>query len=104
MKGPNFTGTDAQPELSPGSPAMQSSVRKWCDENEPPAKLKGVSTAFRAGAKARAEGKALTDCRYGRKDLADAWQTGFNGLSDFIAAGGTLVCDHCGQVLNERKP
>jgi hypothetical protein len=35
----------------------RKSVKAWCDETEPPAKWKGISTAYRAGAKARTVGK-----------------------------------------------
>jgi hypothetical protein len=75
------------------------SVRQWCDENEPYAKFRGISTAFRAGAKARAGGKSITDCRYGRKDLAEAWRVGFDGMDAYLSGGGILICAHCGQVL-----
>ncbi len=77
----------------------KSSVRAWCDANEPYAKFKGISTAFRAGAKARAAGKSRDACRYGRRDLADAWRQGFDGMDAFLSAGGILVCDQCGHVL-----
>jgi ribosome modulation factor len=77
----------------------RASVKAWCDENEPPAKWKGISSAFRAGARARAAGKTRDDCRYGRSDLAQAWQEGFAGMDAFLSDGGILVCDHCGQEL-----
>lgn len=81
--------------MAPG----KSSVKAWCDANEPYAKFKGISTAFRAGAKTRAAGKSREDCRYGRRDLADAWRQGFDGMDAFLSAGGILVCDQCGHVL-----
>jgi ribosome modulation factor len=76
-----------------------SSVRQWCDDNEPSAKFTGISTAFRSGAKARAAGKSKAECRYGREDFASAWEAGFDGMDAYLSAGGILLCDHCGQVL-----
>ena len=81
--------------------AKRFSVKAWCDETEPPAKWKGISTAYRAGAKARAAGKPITECHYGRADLSEAWISGFNGMDGFLSTGGILVCDHCGQELKE---
>ena len=80
---------------------MRSSVKQWCDDNEPIAKFKGIDTAFRAGAKSRAAGKSPSDCRYGRADLAEAWQSGFRGMDAFLASGGIIVCDCCGQELRD---
>jgi len=79
----------------------RQSVKAWCDETEPPAKWKGISTAYRAGAKARAAGKDRTACRYGREDLAQAWLSGFDGMDGFLSGGGILLCDHCGQELKK---
>jgi hypothetical protein len=75
------------------------SVKAWCDETEPPATWKGKSTAYRAGAKARAAGKDRAECRYGRDDLAEAWRAGFDGLDVFLSGGGILLCEHCGREL-----
>lgn len=76
-----------------------SSVRQWCDDKEPAANFRGLSTAFRSGAKARAAGKSKAECRYGREDFAAAWRAGFDGMDAYLSAGGILLCDHCGQVL-----
>jgi ribosome modulation factor len=81
----------------------RKSVKAWCDETEPPAAWKGISTAFRSGAKARAAGKDRTECRYGREDLARAWLNGFDGMSWFLSGGGILLCEHCGQELQDRE-
>ena len=78
---------------------IRLSVRKWCDETEPPTQWKGFSTAYRAGAKARAAGKDRTECRYGRDDLEEAWRGGFDGLDAFLSGGGILLCENCGQEL-----
>jgi ribosome modulation factor len=80
----------------------RKSVKAWCDETEPPAKWKGISTAYRAGAKARAAGKDRTACRYGRADLARAWLNGFDGMDGFLSGGGILLCEQCGQELQSR--
>jgi ribosome modulation factor len=82
----------------------RKSVKAWCDETEPPAKWKGISTAYRAGAKARAAGKDRTACRYGREDLAQAWLSGFDGMDGFLSGGGILLCDLCGQELKPTHP
>ena len=79
------------------------SVKAWCDETEPPTTWKGISTAYRAGAKARAAGKDRTECRYGREDLARAWLSGFDGMGGFLSNGGILLCEHCGQELQGRE-
>ena len=84
-----------------GLAGQRISVRAWCDANEPLAKWRGASTAFRAGAKARAAGKSRDECHYGRSDLSDAWRSGFDGMDAFLSGGGILVCDHCGQELKE---
>src|SRR3982750_3356705 len=77
----------------------RKSVKAWCDETEPPAKWKGLSTAYRAGAKARAAGKDRIECHYGREDLARAWLSGFDGMDGFLSCGGILLCEQCGQEL-----
>lgn len=77
----------------------RKSVQEWCDETEPPAKFHGISTAYRAGAKARAAGKHRSECRYGRADLAEAWHRGYDGMDRFLSSGGVLLCGHCGQEL-----
>ncbi len=82
--------------------ATRTSVKAWCDETEPPTTWKGASTAYRAGAKARAAGKDRTECRYGREDLAEAWRSGFDGLDAFLAGGGVLLCEHCGRELEDQ--
>lgn len=78
----------------------RKSIRAWCDETEPPSQWKGASTAYRAGAKARASGKDPEDCRYGREDLALAWLIGFDRMDEFLSSGGILVCECCGQEIN----
>jgi hypothetical protein len=77
----------------------RKSVKKWCDDSEPPGAWKGASVAFRAGAKARAAGKARGECRYGRNDLAQAWHAGYDGMGKFLNEGGILLCDQCGEEL-----
>jgi hypothetical protein len=79
----------------------RTSVKRWCDETEPPATWKGISTAYRAGARARAAGRPRTDCRYGREDLARAWFGGFDGMDRFILSGGILTCECCGHELKK---
>ena len=81
----------------------RKSVKAWCDETEPPTTWKGISTAYRAGAKARAAGKDRTACHYGREDLARAWLSGFDGMDGFLSGGGILLCEQCGQELKSEE-
>jgi hypothetical protein len=102
---PLLAAPPADPPAPPEAPRRtlpaRTSVKAWCDATEPPNAWKGLSTAYRAGAKARAAGGDRAACRYGREDLAAAWRSGFDGLDAFLAGGGVLLCEHCGRALED---
>ncbi len=82
---------------------MRASLKSWCDENEPAGLWRGASTAFRAGARARVEGRSVEDCRYKRGDLGEIWRLGFKGMDELLSSGVVLVCDLCGHSPQDHE-
>jgi hypothetical protein len=81
------------------NPEQPLALNDWLSAHEPEG-WKGVTTAFRSGAKTRLAGKDSSSTRYHQGDrFFEHFQNGFKAMDQALRSGAVFSCPSCGQPL-----